>query len=89
MFSVFLWVVLFIATFYFELEKHVDNDLEQTLAMALQHLDEEHKNNVELTEMWNDLSQKYVMLQLSLKIYTEVGIYLLSLHIPFRSIIKV
>jgi len=46
--------------FYFKCEKPFDDDPEQTLAVTLQHLDEEHRTNIELTEIRNDLSQKYV-----------------------------
>ncbi|XP_060867350.1 alpha-(1,6)-fucosyltransferase-like [Metopolophium dirhodum] len=58
MFSVLVWVVIFCATFYFKCENPFDDDIEQTLAMALQYLDEVHRTNVELTKMRNDLSQK-------------------------------
>ncbi|CAI6347476.1 unnamed protein product [Macrosiphum euphorbiae] len=58
MFLVLVWVVIFCATFYFEHEKPFDDDLEQTLAIALQYLDEVHRTNVELIEMRNDLVHK-------------------------------
>ncbi|XP_060868919.1 alpha-(1,6)-fucosyltransferase-like isoform X2 [Metopolophium dirhodum] len=58
MFSVLVWVVLFYVTFYFNCEKPFDDDLEQTLAISHQLLVEEHRTNIELTEIRNDLSQK-------------------------------
>lgn len=72
MFSVLVWVVLFYVTFYFELKKHDDDDLKQTLAMALQHLEKEQRTNAELLEIRNYLSQKYVILHLSLFIIFNV-----------------
>ncbi|XP_060867931.1 alpha-(1,6)-fucosyltransferase-like [Metopolophium dirhodum] len=58
MFSFLILVVLFYVTFYFNCEKPFDDDLEQTLAISLQLLVEEHRTNIELTEIRNDLIQK-------------------------------
>jgi len=64
MFSFFVLVVLFYVTCYFNYEKPFNDDLERTLVISLQHLDEEYRTNIKLTEIRNDLIQKYVMLKL-------------------------
>lgn len=66
MYSALIWVVFFYATFYFEHKNHIADNLEQSLTIALQHLDEVHRTHVELMEWKNNLSQKYVVPQLSL-----------------------
>ncbi|XP_029342407.1 alpha-(1,6)-fucosyltransferase-like isoform X1 [Acyrthosiphon pisum] len=58
MFSFLVLVVLFYVTFYFNCKKTFTDDLEQTFAISLEHLDEEQRINIELTEIRNDLIQK-------------------------------
>ncbi|XP_029342404.1 alpha-(1,6)-fucosyltransferase-like [Acyrthosiphon pisum] len=58
MFSFLVLVVLFYVTFYFNCKKTFTDDLEQTFAISLEHLDEERRINIELTEIRNDLIQK-------------------------------
>ncbi|KAL5243985.1 hypothetical protein ACI65C_011395 [Semiaphis heraclei] len=58
MFSALIWVVFFFTTLYFESKKYVDDDLEQTLVIALQQIDELHRTNIELKAMRNNLNQK-------------------------------
>lgn len=54
-----VWIAFLFATFYFAApENYVDDELEKTLAIAIQHLDDVHIDNVNMMEMKKDLIQR-------------------------------